>query len=203
MGLFDFLLGNKTASNIEVVDDRIWISQQAKFNGLAKELVERPNSDSVAVLLIGHFSDTVERLDSIAAEYKGDVPVMATLANKLTVDIASKLNLGPKDIIELIVAERHPFLSADEKLLQFADELPCRCRVSHHLALNDPLLKVFCGEWVIRILDSLGMKEDEAIESSMVSRRVKQAQQKIESSAFGNLETESAEKWIKKNMPND
>jgi len=201
MGLFKFLFGDKAASSIEIVNDRIWISQQAKFNGLAKELVKRPNEDPVAVLLIGHFANTAQELDSIASEYESNVPVMATLANKLIVDIANKLNLGPTNIIELIVAERHPLASVDEKLLQFAEELPCRCRVSHHLALDDPLLKLFCGEWVTNILESLGMNEDEAIESSMVSRRVKQAQQKNESSALGNLECESAEEWIKKNMP--
>jgi len=202
MSLFDFLFGNKVASNSEILDDRIWISQNAKFKGLARELVERPNRDSVAILLVGHFADTLEKLTAVTGAYQGNFPVMATLANQMTVDIASKLSLGPADIIELIVAERHPLSSADDRLLQFAEELPCRCRVSHHLALDDPLLKQFVGEWLAGILESLGMTEDEAVESNMVSRRVKQAQQKIESSALGNRDADSAEEWFKENMPN-
>ena len=200
MGLFDFLFGNKTPSSVQVANDRIWISQQAKLNGLAKELAERPNVESVAVLLIGHFANTVEQLSGIAADYKGGVPVMATLAEKVSPDIANKLNLNESDVIELIVAERHPLRSVDEALLQFAEELPCRCRISHHLALDDPLLLVFFGEWVRGMLTNLGLSEDAAIESKMVSRRVQQAQQKLEATAVGNLEAESAEEWIKKNI---
>ncbi len=202
MGLFSFLFGNNSNSPIQVVNDRIWISQQAKFKGLAKELVERPNKDSVAVLLIGHFANTVEQLSGIAGEYMGGIPVMATLADKASPEIASKLNLGKNDIIELIVAERHPLRSVDEKLSQFAEEFPCRCRMSHHLALDDPLLQIYFGEWVRGMLTKLGLSEDEAIESKMVSRRVQQAQQKLATTAIGNLEAESAEDWIKKNLPN-
>ena len=44
MGLFDFLFGSKSPSNIEVVSDRIWISQNAKFNGVLKELNDRPST---------------------------------------------------------------------------------------------------------------------------------------------------------------
>jgi len=45
------------------------------------------------------------------------------------------------------------------------------------------------------------MTEDEAIESQMVSRRIKQAQQKIEGRAFGSSEAESAAAWLEKNCP--
>lgn len=45
------------------------------------------------------------------------------------------------------------------------------------------------------------MSEDEAIESNMVSRRIRQAQQKIEGRAFGSLDAESAAEWLEKNCP--
>jgi hypothetical protein len=47
----------------------------------------------------------------------------------------------------------------------------------------------------------MGMKEDEAIESQMVSRRIRQAQQKIEGRTFGSLDAESAAGWLEKNCP--
>ena len=93
MGLFDFLFSGNSASTIEVVSDRIWISQHAKFNGVRKELEVRAVSGSVVVLSIAHFSDTLEQLNAIATEYQGDTHVMATLAEKLSSDIAAHLNL--------------------------------------------------------------------------------------------------------------
>ena len=51
------------------------------------------------------------------------------------------------------------------------------------------------------VLRKLGMTEDEAIESQMVTRRIKQAQQKIEGRAFGSLDAESAAQWLAKNCP--
>ncbi|MBN2296778.1 MAG: hypothetical protein JXM70_30410 [Pirellulales bacterium] len=62
-------------------------------------------------------------------------------------------------------------------------------------------MKVFAGEWVQNVLAKLGMTEDESIESQMVSRRIRQAQQKIERKAFGSLDAESAAQWLQKNCP--
>jgi len=45
------------------------------------------------------------------------------------------------------------------------------------------------------------MSEDEAIEAQMVSRRIRQAQQKIEGRAFGTVDAESAAEWLEKNCP--
>ena len=91
--------------------------------------------------------------------------------------------------------------SADKHLEQFADELPCRCRLSHHLSLKDPLLNIFAGEWVQKVLRDMGMPEDEAIQSKMVSRRLKRTQQMIEEKAIASSSAESAAEWLEKNCP--
>jgi len=202
MGLFDFLFGGKSPSNVEVVSDRIWISQRAKFSGVLKELNERSNSETRVILLIAHFPDTLAQLNAIVARYKGDTPMTATLAENLSVDIATHLKLDESALIDLIVAERHPLLTVDDKLMQFAQELPCRCRLAHHLSLEDPLLRHYGGESLQGMLKALGMKENEAIESNMVSRRVKGVQKKIQAQALGDSDANSATEWMEKNMPN-
>jgi len=65
--------------------------------------------------------------------------------------------------------------------------------------LEDPLMRVFAGEWVQNMLRQLGMSEDAAIESRMVARRVKQAQKKIERQVTGDSPAESAEQWLERN----
>ncbi len=52
------------------------------------------------------------------------------------------------------------------------------------LCLEDDLMRIFAGEWVKKILETLGMKESEAIESRMVTRRIEAAQKKVEERHF-------------------
>jgi len=52
------------------------------------------------------------------------------------------------------------------------------------LSLEDDLMRIFFGDWVKSVLQRLGMKEGEAIESRMVSRRIEGAQKKREESNF-------------------
>lgn len=200
MGLFDFLLG-RSSSAIDVFPDRIWLTQQAKYQGIRRELQNWSRSDSAAILLIAHFDDTLGELETIAAETPCEMPLTVVLARALSSRAADALKSDETARIDLLVAERHPLRSVDQQLLQFAEELPCRCRIAHHLSLEDAPLKAFLGDQIKGILKSLGMKEDEAIESSMVSRRVQAAQKRIETQALSNTEARSALEWMEKNMP--
>jgi len=201
MGFFDYLFGSKKRTNVDVVPDLIWMTTEAKFAGLAKEAEKRSKSETVAILLVSHFPDVLGRLEELANQQTWSVPCKATLANNLDPNLAASLNLDESAILDIIVGERHPLPSVDDRLAEFADELPCRCRVSYHISLDDPVIRVFAGGWVQDCLRKLGMTEDEAIESHMVSRRIKQAQQKIEGRAFGSLDAESAVHWLEKNCP--
>ena len=53
-----------------------------------------------------------------------------------------------------------------------------------YLSLEDDLMRIFAGEWVKNVLTRLGMKDGEAIESKMVSRRIEGAQKKVEERNF-------------------
>jgi len=46
------------------------------------------------------------------------------------------------------------------------------------------------------------MNEDEAIESRMVARRIRVAQEKIEGRATGDTPAQSAREWLERNCPN-
>jgi len=69
--------------------------------------------------------------------------------------------------------------------VEFVRSRSWQYRLVRHVSLDDPLLKVFAGEWVEKVLRQLGMKEDEAIESRMVARRLRAAQEKIANRATG------------------
>lgn len=201
MGFFDALFGGKKRTNVEVVPDHIWMTTDAKFAGLAKEAEDRSKSETVAILLVAHFPDVLARLEELANKRDWSVPCKAVPASNLDTDLAASLNLSESAIIDIIVGERHPLPSVDDRLEEFADYLPCRCRFSHHVSLDDPVIEIFAGDWIKNVLKQLGMKEDEAIESQTVSRRIRKTQQKIEGRAYGNFDAESAAHWLKKNCP--
>jgi hypothetical protein len=201
MGFIDSLFGSKKRTSVEVVPDRIWLTTDAKFAGLAKEVEERSRSETAAILVVAHFPDVLARLNQLASQQTSGVPVKAVVAGNLDTALAARLNLVSSALIDIIVGERHPMPSADDDLEEFAQELPCRCRLSHHVSLEDPVMKIFGGEWLQNTLTKLGMTEDEAIESQMVSRRIRQAQKKIEGGAYGSFDAESAAQWLEQNCP--
>lgn len=74
MGFFDSLFGSKKPTNVEVAPERIWMTTDAKFAGIAREVTERSNSETVAILLVAHFPDVLARLKEIASK-PATVPV--------------------------------------------------------------------------------------------------------------------------------
>ena len=93
MGFFDSLFGSKKRTNVEVVPDHIWMTTDAKFAGLSKEVEERSRSETVAILLVAHFPDVLARLSELASQQTG-VPVQAVLADNLDTDLAAKSAFG-------------------------------------------------------------------------------------------------------------
>ena len=201
MGLLDAIFGSKSPRNVEVVPDWIWMTADAKFAGIEKETEQPERADTIAILLVAHFPDVLARLETLVEQRSGDVPCKAVLASNLKTDLAAVLKLDESAVIDVIVGERHPLPSVDDQLEEFASELPCRCRFSHHVSLEDAVISVFAGETVKELLIQMGMEEGEAIESQMVSRRIRKTQQKIEGRAGVPHGAESAAEWLEKNCP--
>lgn len=200
MGFFDWL---KTApSNVRVLDDVIWLSTQAKLDGITKAVATgSPGRDEpAAILLVAHFQDCLEDLQKIAGQAEAAGPVMALAAESLP-DAASRLPFSESQKIMILVGERHPLAAHDDSILEFARGLPCQSDLVHHLSLADPLMRAFCGEWVESVLKKLGMAEDEAIESKLVVGRIKQAQREIASRSCDDSPADSAESWLRRNCP--
>ncbi len=200
MGIFDWL--KKPKSNVDQLDDLIWLTKHAKFTGIAAATARYLTEPArpLAVLLVAHFRDCLEQLQALIQQAGFDNVIAATAEN---LKGRSALRLGSDDsqIVEIIVAERHPLQAHDAAVAEFAQSLPCRCRLVHHISLEDPMLRMFAGEWVQNVLQRLGMNEDEAIESRMVTRRIQAAAQKIERQVVSDLPTNSAEEWLERNCP--
>jgi hypothetical protein len=208
MGWFDWF---RKPTNVEIAGDRIWMNRQAKHAGLASELRQGLTDARVpfAILLVAHFEDCLDEVRSLAQSLgetsKPVLPISAGELGKAYSRFSAPghvLTHPPDDrttFLQLTVAERHPHPSHDQDLVDFARSAPFRCRIVHHVSLEDAVLRVFAGKWVEQVLGRLGMKEDEAIESPMVARRIQSAQKSIGQKATGDAPAKSAEEWFQKN----
>jgi preprotein translocase subunit SecA len=65
-------------------------------------------------------------------------------------------------------------------------------------SLDEPLLIMFGGEKLIKIMQSLGMNEEEIIEHKMVSQSIATAQEKIEKKVIVEPTARSQSEWLAK-----
>ncbi len=86
--------------------------------------------------------------------------------------------------LHIVGTERHEARRIDNQLRGRAGRQGDPGSSRFYLSLQDDLMRIFAGEWVAGILTRLGMEEDQAIESSMVSRRIQAAQKKREEYNF-------------------
>ena len=86
--------------------------------------------------------------------------------------------------LHIIGTERHEAAASTCSFAAVAVGKAIRARSRFYLSLEDDLMRIFAGEWVKNVLTALGMKEGEAIESRMVSRRIEGAQKKVEERHF-------------------
>ncbi|HEY7315521.1 MAG TPA: preprotein translocase subunit SecA, partial [Gemmataceae bacterium] len=86
--------------------------------------------------------------------------------------------------MHIVGTERHDARRIDNQLRGRAGRQGDPGSSRFYLCLEDDLMRIFAGEWVSNLLSRLGMKEGEAIESRMVSRRISAAQKKVEERHF-------------------
>ena len=92
--------------------------------------------------------------------------------------------LKEKGGLHIIGTERHEARRIDLQLRGRCGRQGDPGSSRFYLSLEDDLMRIFAGEWVKGMLTRMGMKEGEAIESKMVSRRIEGAQKKVEERNF-------------------
>jgi preprotein translocase subunit SecA len=86
--------------------------------------------------------------------------------------------------LHIIGTERHESRRVDNQLRGRSGRQGDPGSSRFYLSLEDPLLRIFAGERINRIMVMLKMPEGEAIEHSMVTRSIESAQRKVEARNF-------------------
>jgi preprotein translocase subunit SecA len=86
--------------------------------------------------------------------------------------------------LHIIGTERHESRRIDNQLRGRSGRQGDPGSSRFYMSLEDPLLRIFAGERINRIMVMLKMPEGEAIEHAMVSRSIESAQRKVEARNF-------------------
>ena len=187
-------------------DDLIYKTQEEKFKAVIEE-VKKANAKGQPVLVgtasiersevfhsmlakekIPHYvlnakNHEQEALIIADAGKKGAVTIATNMAGR-GVDI--KINDEVRELggLYIIGTERHESRRIDNQLRGRSGRQGDPGVSRFYLSLEDNLLRIFGGDRIKSIMDRLGIKEGESIESRIVTRAVENAQKKVESLHF-------------------
>jgi preprotein translocase subunit SecA len=86
--------------------------------------------------------------------------------------------------LHIIGTERHESRRIDNQLRGRSGRQGDAGSSRFYLSLEDTLMRIFAPEWVTRLMQFAGMKEDEALQDRMVSRQIEKVQRKVEAHNF-------------------
>ena len=204
-------------------DDRIWLTTDLKWDGIVNEVLKE-RAENVFVLVVVHFKKTAaevkKQFQSRGLDFKDyeahsrfgqwetetkNQPVLI-MAEKISELDGTIGQFGESKRVLVLVTEHYPLPEGDETLLSFLSNLPCQSTIRFHSALNDPLLKMFRGDRidrVIKMIQTLQPSENEYISHHLVTSAIREAQKNIKKKARGDNKVDSIEEWFQYNLNGD
>ena len=114
----------------------------------------------------------------------GAVTIATNMAGRGT-DIKLSEEVRAAGGLAIIGTERHDSRRVDRQLRGRAGRQGDVGSSVFYVSLEDKLMRLFASERIASIMDKLGLKEGEMIESSMISKSIERAQKKVEENNFG------------------
>ena len=115
---------------------------------------------------------------------KGAVTIATNMAGRGT-DIKLSDEVKAAGGLAIIGTERHESRRVDRQLRGRAGRQGDPGSSVFYVSLEDKLMRLFASERIASVMDRLGFKDGEMIESPMISRSIERAQKKVEENNFG------------------
>src|SRR5205814_3913729 len=116
-------------------------------------------------------------------EVVGNVTIATNMAGRGT-DIKLTPETTSAGGLHVIGTERHTARRIDNQLRGRGGRQGDPGSSRFYVSLQDDLMKMFAGEWTIKVLGFLGMEEGMAIEDRRISKGILRAQKKVEERNF-------------------
>ena len=114
----------------------------------------------------------------------GAVTIATNMAGRGT-DIKLTKEVKEAGGLAIIGTERHESRRVDRQLRGRAGRQGDPGSSVFYVSLEDKLMRLFASERIASVMDRLGFKEGERIESPMISKSIERAQKKVEENNFG------------------
>ena len=115
---------------------------------------------------------------------RGAVTIATNMAGRGT-DIKLSPEVKAAGGLAIIGTERHESRRVDRQLRGRAGRQGDPGSSLFFISLEDKLMRLFGSERIATVMDKLGFKEGEMLESPMISKQVERAQKKVEENNFG------------------
>ena len=187
--------------------DLVYKTNREKYNAVIEE-IERLTAQGRPVL-VGTTSVEISQLLSRALSlrkiphqvlnaklHKKEAEIVAEAGKPGVVTIATNMAGRGTDIklqdevkkaggLAIIGTERHDSRRVDRQLRGRAGRQGDPGSSQFYVSLEDNLMRLFGSERIARIMDGMGHKEGEYIQSSIITKSIERAQKKVEQNNFG------------------
>jgi len=186
--------------------DLIYKTENGKFLAVADQIAELYNEGRP--VLVGTTSiDKSEKLSRLlkmrkiphqvlnAKHHEREAEIVSLAGQRGSVTIATNMAGRGTDIVlgegvhvlgglHIVGTERHESRRIDNQLRGRAGRQGDLGSSQFYLSLEDDLLRIFGADRIMSVMDRLGMEEGEAIEHTLLTRAIENAQGKVESNNF-------------------
>ena len=188
-------------------DDLIYKTKKAKYAAVINKIAEL-RSEGRPVLVGTTDVETSELLSRMlkmrgiphnvlnAKQFAREAEIVAQAGQSSTVTVATNMAGRGTDIklspevkaaggLAIIGTERHDSRRVDRQLRGRAGRQGDPGSSTFYVSLEDKLMRLFGSERIASIVDKLGMTDEDALESKMLSNSIEKAQRKVEENNFG------------------
>jgi preprotein translocase subunit SecA len=188
-------------------DDLIYKTMKAKYNAVITHIGQlvkekRPVLVGTTSVEISEYLSRLLKLHGIdhqvlnAKQHAREAEVVLHAGKPGTVTIATNMAGRGTDIkisdevkaaggLSIIGTERHDSRRVDRQLRGRAGRQGDPGSSIFYVSLEDDLMRIFGSDRISKVVDSMGMQENEALQSSMLSNAIERAQKKVEENNFG------------------
>ena len=176
------------------------MTREAAFNDLVKELEQEKGPR----FLFYFFEESRDVIKKLLERENLPVHETVTKTNEIFLLNARRPSLSTlplTKISKIYCTDHFPLRSVFENFTSAVSEVNPSLTINVYGGLNEPVFNVFGGDRIKDLMIKMGMKENEMIEHSMVSKAIENAQEKIEKKIITESTAHNATEWFKRNLP--
>jgi preprotein translocase subunit SecA len=194
--------------------DKVWKNSEYAVKGMLTDALSYVVKDEIPVLT-SFFKESHERLVSFLKEksiphfalQSTDVSEAFTKSKEVLLIEPSLVSnhfhemvaqFATKAPCHLLFLGHYPLPDKENKLLERLNGIR-PLSITFYSSLDNPLMDVFGANNIISLMEKLGMKEDEAIEHTMVTKAMQNARRKLEEMVKFEQTALSEKEWFEKN----